>query len=284
VHRATEEFRKQHARRQRLIERAQQPRAALDIASASLFKKAVPSLVRIVVAAIATISWVTLTSSAAGAAADKEGADPRVVRVVGEATVTAAPDHAQIDLGVFNQAPTANEAASENAKHVEKVLAAVRAAAPKAPVTTVEYSVSPTYGEYRPNEPPKVTGYSAQNIVRVATDELDHVSKILDAATGAGANNVRGLSFTLKNEAEVRKLALSEAVAKGRAQAEAIAAALGVKIIGVRSADAAAEPPIVRPMVMGLARAKGEAAAPTPVEPGTLDVHASVALAFDIAP
>jgi uncharacterized protein YggE len=232
--------------------------------------------------AIATISWIVITSSAA--ASDTERADPRTVRVVAEATVRATPDHAQIDLGVFNQAPTANEAASENAKHVEQVLAALRAAAPKAKVTTVEYSVNPTYGEYKPNEPPKVTGYSAQNIVRVATDELDHVSKILDAATGAGANEVRGLSFTLKNEAEVRKRALTEAVAKGRAQAEAIAAALGVKIVGVRSADAAGVPPIVRPMVMGLARAKGEAAAPTPIEAGTLDIHASVTLTFDIAP
>lgn len=239
-----------------------------------------PRFARIVVAAVAALVWITVAiSSAAG---DKEGGELRIVRVVGEATVTAAPDHAQIDLGVFNQAATANEAASENAKRVEKVLAAVHAAAPKATVTTVEYSVNPSYGEYKPNEPPKVTGYSAQNIVRVASDDLDQVSKILDAATGAGANNVRGLSFTLKNEADVRKRALSDAVAKGRAEAEAIATALGVKIVAVRSADAAGEPPIVRPMVMGLARAKGEA--PTPVEPGTLDVHASVTLTFDIAP
>jgi hypothetical protein len=120
--------------------------------------------------------------------------------------------------------------------------------------------------------------------VRVATDDLPQVSKVIDEAMGASANDVRGLSFTLKNEAEVRGRALREAVAKGKAQAEAIAAALGVKIHRVQSADAAGEPPIVRPMMMGMAMAKSEAAPPTPVEPGTLDVHATVNLTFEIAP
>ena len=218
-------------------------------------------------------------------AADRDTAEPRVIRVVGEATVTAAPDHAQIDLGVFNQAPNANDAARDNAKRVDQVLGAVRAVAgSKADVKTVEYAVNPTYGDYKPNVPPKVIGYSVQNVVRVATDELPQVSKILDAALGAGANDVRGLTFTLKNESDVRRRALSDAVTKARAQADAIAAALGVKIVGVRSADAAGEPPVVRPMMMAMARAKSDAAAPTPVEPGTLDVHASVTVTFDIAP
>jgi len=221
----------------------------------------------------------TVTSSSA--ACDKENLC--IVRVVGAATITAAPDQAQVDLGVVNQAGTANEAASENAKRVENVIAAVRTAAPKATVTTVEYSVHPNYGEYKPNEPPKVTGYSAQNIVRVTSDDLGHVGKILDAGTGAGANSVRALSFTLKNEGDVRKRALSEAVAKGRAQADAIAGALGVKIVGVRSAEVMGEPPpMVRTMGTMAGLAKAEAA--TPVEPGTLDVHASVTLTFDIAP
>jgi uncharacterized protein YggE len=218
-------------------------------------------------------------------AGDTDGRELRVIRVVGDATVTAAPDHAQIDLGVVTQAATAGQAAADNARRVDKVLGAVRGVlGAKADLKTVDYSVNPTYGEFKPNEPPKITGYTAQNIVRVATDDLPQVSKIIDAAMAASANDVRGLAFTLKNEGDVRKRALSEAVAKGRAQAEAIAGALGVKIVGVHSADAAGEPPIIRPMVMGMARAKSEAAPPTPVEPGTLDVHANVTLTFDIAP
>jgi len=224
-----------------------------------------------------------VTGSGAALAADK-AEEPRVIRVVGEATVSAAPDHAQIDLGVVTQATNAKQAASENAKQVDKVLGAVREAAAKADVKTVDYSVNPMYGEPKPHEPPKITGYSTQNVVRVATDDLAQVSKIIDAAMGAGANDVRGLSFTLKKEEDVRKRALGEAVAKGKAQAEAIAAALGVKIAGVRSADAGGEPPIVRPMMVGMAMRKAQADVPTPVEPGTLDVHASVTLAFDIAP
>ena len=209
--------------------------------------------------------------------------EPRVIRVMGESTVTAAPDHAEIHLGVVTQGKTANGAASENAKRVDKVLAAVREVVPKAELTTVDYSVNPMYGESTPNRPPTINGYSAQNVVRVATDDLNLVGKIIDAAMGASANDVRGLTFSLKKEGEVRGRALKEAVAKGKAEADAIAAALGVKILRVRSAEAMGEAPPVRPMAMGMMMAKSESA-PTPVEPGTLDVHAQVSLTFDIAP
>src|SRR5882724_1612216 len=162
----------------------------------------------------AVVGWMVGSGAAlAGETADPE---PRVIRVVGDATVTAAPDHAQIDLGVITQATTANQASADNARRVDKVLGAVRSAlGPKADLKTVDYSVNPMYGESKGNEPPKITGYSAQNVVRVATDDLPQVSKVIDGAMAAGANDVRGLAFTLKKEDDVRKRALGEAVAKG---------------------------------------------------------------------
>src|SRR5260221_3668867 len=132
-------------------------------------------------------SWTVPTRSALA-----EDTSPRLIHVAADATVTVAPDHAQIDLGVVTQSKSASEAASENAKRVDRVLGAVRGVlGAKADLKTVDYSVNPTYGESKANQPPTINGYSAQNIVRVGMDDLTQVSKVIVAAMAGSANDVR---------------------------------------------------------------------------------------------
>src|SRR5437773_10541341 len=50
------------------------------------------------------------------------------VRVTGDARVTARPDRVQIDIGVTTRAAQSQEAASQNARQGDAVLAAVRKA------------------------------------------------------------------------------------------------------------------------------------------------------------
>src|SRR5204863_153080 len=51
------------------------------------------------------------------------------IRVTGDARVTAKPDRVQIDVGVTTRATHSQDAAAENARQVEAMLAAVRKAA-----------------------------------------------------------------------------------------------------------------------------------------------------------
>src|ERR1044072_3746532 len=108
-------------------------------------------------------SWLTaaiVLACSVGAAAQPESKDARVIRVAGNATATAEPDRAQVDLGVLTPAQTAKEAGGKNAKRLAAVLDAVRqAVGPKADLKTISYSVNPIYGEARPNRGPTVTGY-----------------------------------------------------------------------------------------------------------------------------
>src|SRR5206468_11668149 len=150
-----------------------------------------------------------------------------------------------------------------------------------AELKTVGYTVTPLYGEVKPGRSSAISGYSAQNVIRVTTSDLSRVSSIIDAGMGAGANDVRGLQFSIANEQEVRARALRDAVDRAKAEGQVIASALGAKVLRVRAAEAAGEPPIVRPMMIGAAMARGEPAA-TPVEPGTIEVHASVTVTFEI--
>jgi uncharacterized protein YggE len=205
------------------------------------------------------------------------------IRATGEATVTAKPDRAIVDLGVVSQAQTAQAAAAQNATHLDAVLRALTGAAGNgAEIKTVSYSLDPNYRYPKPGGQPELAGYTARNTIQVTTADLGAIGKIIDAATQAGANNVERLQFTLKDDRGARAQALREAAVKARANAEAIAAALSVKISGILFAEeGGGEPVPIRPMY-SMARTAEAVQAPTPVAPGAIEVHGTVTLTVEI--
>ena len=207
------------------------------------------------------------------------------IRVTGEATVTAKPDQAEINLGVVTQAATGQAAATQNAQKQDAVLAALRKAlGTGAEIKTLGYSLSPNYRYPKEGGQPTLSGYTASNVVQVKTGELAQVGKLIDAATQSGANTVQALRFTLKDEQAALSQALREAAIKARAKADTLASALGLKIVRVLHVEEGGQP--VRPVFAeAMAMRAGDGAAPpTPVEPGTIEVQAMVTLTVEIAP
>ena len=206
------------------------------------------------------------------------------IRVTGDAQVTAKPDRVQIEIGVTTHAEKSADAATQNAHQVDAVLAAVKkAAGPSAVLKTVNYSLSPAY-KYQNGHEPQLTGYSASNLVQVQLDDLTKISNVIDAAAGAGANNVRGISFTLRDQDALHAEALRKAAARARADAEVLAAALQLKVVRVLNVEetGARFVPVMRSMSAAPAAAAAEVA--TPVESGTLDVSASLVLTVEVSP
>src|SRR6266851_3095371 len=72
----------------------------------------------------ASIAAVTLLAAPALA----QTAPPAVISVTGEATISVAPDQAQIDGGVTSEAKTAREASDANNAAMGKVLLALKGA------------------------------------------------------------------------------------------------------------------------------------------------------------
>lgn len=216
--------------------------------------------------------------------AGREAARNRVhvVRASGEATVTAKPDQAEISISVFNQAPNAQMVSEQNAAEAARVLEAVKGQLGSGgQVKTGGYSISPEY-QYPDRQAPKVTGYNATNTIRVTLNDLALIGKVIDVATASGANRIEGISFTLKNDEAVRAEALAEAAGKARSNAEAIARALNVKVVGLFEAEST-QPATIRPMVMrAAAMEKLPPSVPTPIEPGTIDIHATVTVALEV--
>jgi uncharacterized protein YggE len=207
------------------------------------------------------------------------------IRVTGDAQVTAKPDRVQIDIGVTTHAEHSAEAAAQNAREVDAVLAAVKKnAGPTAVLKTVNYSLSPAY-KYQSGHEPVITGYNASNLVQVTLDDLSKISNVIDSAAQAGANQVRGIQFTLRDQDAVRAEALRKAALKARGDAEVLAAALGLRVVRVLSVEVAGTPhfPMMRTAMVAGMQADA-AAAPTPVEAGTLDISADVVLTVEVAP
>jgi len=207
------------------------------------------------------------------------------IRVSGEAKVTAKPDRVQIDIGVTTRATQSQDAASQNARQVDAVLAAVRkATSPAAVLKTISYSLNPTYQYHPKGEEPTITGYSAVNVVQVTLDDLAKIGTVIDSATLAGANHVQGIQFTLRDQDAVRAEALRQAATRARAEAEVLAAALGLKVVRVLSAEENSPRVVPVRAYMGAPRAAMATATATPVEAGTLDVTADVMLTVEVSP
>jgi len=205
------------------------------------------------------------------------------IRVSGEAKVTAKPDRVQIDVGVATHAATSQDAAAQNARAVEAVIGAVRkAAGPGAMLKTVSYTLNPNYQYHSKGGEPTLEGYNAANVVQVTLDELVKIGPAIDAATQAGANQVQGIQFTLRDQDSVRAQALREAALRARADAEVLAAALGLKVVRVLTVEE--NSPHVVPVRMFKREAMAASAAATPVEAGTLDVTAEVTLSVEVGP
>jgi uncharacterized protein YggE len=195
------------------------------------------------------------------------------VQASGTATISVAPDQAQLTAGVITQAATAQDAAQQNATQTAAMLAAIKSVlGSNGTVQTVGYSVTPRYSN---SQPPSVIGYTASNTVQVTTINLNLVGPLIDAANGAGANNVSGISFSLQDPDPVLQQALGKASKQALGHAGAIAQGLGAKTGAVVSAQEGAR---VTP-VFGDA---GPTAAATPVQTGTVSVSATVTVTVQL--
>jgi uncharacterized protein len=211
--------------------------------------------------------------AAAQASNSVPGSSPQVVTSgVGEIHIT--PDRAIISIGVQTRATTAAQAGAENARRQRAILDTLRSlGASSEELATTNYNVFPEMSSVSPQSPPKVSGYSVSNTVRVDVRKLDNISRFIDAALARGANTMSGLEFYSSKADSAHRAALAAAVANARADAEVIARASGGTLgaLLLISSDEANSP---RPLQMPMARMV--AAGPTPIEAGQQTISATV--------
>lgn len=205
------------------------------------------------------------------------------IRVTGASTVTANPDRAHVDVGVVTEDPESQKAVSQNARTFNAVMVALRKAfGPRADIKALSYSLNPDYQYGSSGGTPTIRGYTATNVVRVTIDDLARLGDVIDTATRAGANRVPSIQFALRDEESVRTQALREAALNARAEADSLAAALGLKVNRILTVEE--NGPVMVPMrQVAFARA-AESSAATQIQPGGIEVNANVTLTVEVSP
>jgi uncharacterized protein len=194
---------------------------------------------------------------------------PGSIQATGTASVAANPDQARLVIGVVTEGGTAESAATANANATTAVISAIKPVLGNTgSLPTRSYSITPRYADGGRTQ--RIVGYTATNNLQVTTSDLSVVGKLIDAATAAGANNIGGISFTLKNPGPVQQQALSLATKEALAHAAAIAAGLGARIGAVISAQE--EVGFSRPVPVFAAAER----VATPIESGEVSVNATV--------
>jgi uncharacterized protein YggE len=205
---------------------------------------------------------------------------PPSLRVHGQATVTAQPNQVQFDIGVVAQAASAKAATDQNTTKSSALIQELRKLLlPPANMTSINFSVNPNY-RYPAEGAPVIVGYTASNTVRLLLDDTSKLQSVIDIAITSGANSINRLAFTLRNDKPVRAQALAEAATQAQAGAQALAAAMNLKLGRLLSVEEG-QPVIVSPP-REISFEKLQSTAVSPISPGSIDVHADVNLTYAI--
>jgi uncharacterized protein YggE len=207
-----------------------------------------------------------------------ETAPPAVISVTGEATISVAPDTAQIDAGVTTEAKTAREASDANNAAMGRVLLALKGAGiDEKDFQTSRLSLQPQTAPNRTG-PSAIAGYRASNHVAIRLRDVTKVASVIDTLVGAGANDIGGINFSVSNASKLLDDAREKAVADARRKAEIYAKAAGVTL-GVPlsiSEEGNVAPVPYRRMAVGMA------APATPVAQGEEKLQVTISASWAI--
>jgi hypothetical protein len=224
-----------------------------------------------------------LASTAVGARAQDAGHmfDTTTLNLSAHGQTRIVPDEATITLGVQTTAPVAAQAMSENAAQMSAVTEAVRrAGVADKDIQTSNLNLNAQY-VYEQNQPAKLTGYQASNDVTITVEDLSRLGPVIDAVTAAGANQINGISFGLKDSSTAEDQARLAAVKALRAKADLYAGATGyhvARLVSLSEGGGELVPPPPMPMVrMAMAKAS------TPVSAGELTVGVDITGLYELA-
>lgn len=201
--------------------------------------------------------------------------------VVGEGKVDVVPDSASVNAGVtVNNLPSSEEAQKELATANNKILEAVKKlGVEKKDIKTSNYSVYPNYSYV--NNVSAVSGYNGNATLTIKVRKIELLSKVIEEASKAGANEIQNTQFNVDNPNKFREEAREKAIKNAREQAEKMASSLGIHLGRVTNIVESAGGGYPVPMMYaGKGMMAGGGGAPS-VEQGTQTITSTVTLYFE---
>ncbi|WP_181350178.1 SIMPL domain-containing protein [Thalassobacillus sp. CUG 92003] len=197
----------------------------------------------------------------------------RIMTVEGSDAVAVKPDRADVELGVITQAMSLTEAQETNAETMNQVIQSLQQLGiPPEMIQTIDYSIQPQYDYVDGKQ--EFRGYQVTHMLSVKIAEINQTGTVIDTAVQNGANRVLDINFTVNHPSLYYQQALTLALENAAGKARAMTEKLGVKLdpvpikIAERNSDS--------PDPFNTAVFKTQSASATPVEPGQLEIKATV--------
>jgi len=195
--------------------------------------------------------------------------------------IDSAPDMATLSTGVQTNAQTAQEAMSQNAALMEKLIAAVtRGGVERKDIQTSGINLSPQYdySNRSDGQPPRFLGYQASNQLTLTIRQIDKAGALIDAMVSAGATNINGPTFGIAEPERILDQARAKAVQTAQARANLYAQATGYRTARLIAVDESGNMP--RPVPMPRMAMMAQSDAGTEIQPGQVSSSITLGVQF----
>jgi uncharacterized protein len=168
----------------------------------------------------------------------KTEATQNVITVSGKGEVISVPDIATFSFSIVEEALVIADAQKEATDKMNAAIKSLKdAGVAEKDIKTSYYNIYPRY-EYRGQGMYTVgtrylAAYEVSQGVEVKIRKVEDAGKILASLGELGVSNLSGLNFTVDDPEVVQREARDAAIADARDQAEKLAKALGVKLVGI---------------------------------------------------
>ncbi len=182
----------------------------------------------------ATLTLLLLPTLAAAQQATRDS----VISVTASRTVRVAPDRATLFVTVEGTAESSSDALARVDSKLKGIGAALRglgAGVTAGAPTTV--SVSPTPNNRGFPSAPSANTLTARAAFKVQVSDIAMLARVFAAATDAGAASTGALTFESSAADSIRRAEMAIAIQGARLDAEAIARALGARVVGFVDAN-----------------------------------------------
>ncbi|HEV2006519.1 MAG TPA: SIMPL domain-containing protein [Candidatus Limnocylindrales bacterium] len=205
------------------------------------------------------------------------------ITVQGTGKITLTPNLASINVGVTFQGATAAKAQGGASAAMARIIAAIKAkGVAEADLASQWVSLQPQY-DYSSSGtvPPRVIGFQANQSLSIKVHKIDTSGDVIDAAVGAGATDIGGISFSVSDPAAATAQARTAAITDAKARAKSLADAAGI-LLGAAISITEVSAPTVVPYPYLDKAAVGAPTNPTPIQVGTTEVEVNVQVTFAI--
>lgn len=223
------------------------------------------------------MAFTVVVLSACDSAPGPAGENPRQVTVVGSGQVQGVPDTLTADVGIEFTARDVTAAMNRTSERQQAVINALAGAGvDRKDISTTDVGLQSEHD----SSGSTITGYRAENSIRVKihpTDSAPHVLAII-VGTGGDATRINSVSYSIADDSQLVKDARARAFQDAKDRAEQYAQLSGLKlgkIISISEVSGAAptSPP---------APPRGAMAASVPLEPGQQTVSFSVTAVWEL--